>query len=164
MEKEYQVIKVKTERDYRQLAGLFREYEKDLGFELTFQNFEDELRQLPQMYGPPKGEAFLLKDKDDLYFGCVAVRKLEEGVGEIKRMYIRPAWRGRGYGKVLMDVSLEAAKILGYKKVRLDTLDSMQSALAVYRKAGFYEIPKYRENPFGNAVFMEKELRDERGE
>jgi len=159
MEKEYQVEKVKTEEDYRQLAGLFREYEKDLGFELTFQNFEDELEHLPQMYGHPAGKAYLLKDDSNRYFGCVAVRNLEQGIGEIKRMYLKPEWRGRGFGKVLMDISLQAARELRYKKVRLDTLDTMHAAIAVYKKAGFYEIPKYRENPFGNAVFMEREVR-----
>lgn len=157
----YRVIEVSNSRQYRRLAELFREYERDLGFELTFQNFRDELDKLPQMYGPPYGKACLLEDYNSTFFGCVAVRKLEAEVGEIKRMYLKPEWRGLGYGKVLLDIALEATKGLGYKKVRLDTLDTMTSAIAIYKKAGFYEIPQYRENPFENAVFMEKEVRGE---
>lgn len=159
MEKSYQVIEVNEEKHYQQLAKLFREYEQDLGFELSFQNFNDELKNLRKMYGPPHGKAFLLKDADENYFGCVAVRKLENQIGEIKRMYLNPKWRGKGYGKILMDIALKATKNLGYKKVRLDTLDTMKSAIAIYKEAGFYEISQYRENPFNNAVFMEKVLK-----
>lgn len=100
MEKSYQVIEVNEEKHYQQLAKLFREYEQDLGFELSFQNFNDELKNLRKMYGPPHGKAFLLKDADENYFGCVAVRKLENQIGEIKRMYLNPKWRGKGYGKI----------------------------------------------------------------
>lgn len=161
MGKPYRVIEVSNNKQYRRLAELFREYERDLGFELTFQNFRDELDKLPQMYGPPYGKAYLLEDPQGTFFGCIAIRKLEAEVGEIKRMYLKPEWRGLGYGKVLLDIALEATKGLGYKKVRLDTLDTMTSAIAIYKKAGFYEIPQYRENPFENAVFMEKEMRGE---
>lgn len=157
MKEEYEIITVQSRDKYKELAGLFREYERYLGFELTFQNFTAELEHLPAMYGPPDGRAYLL-EQDDMAFGCVAVRKLEDGVGEIKRMYLKPDYRGKGFGKVLMDLALDASHELGYRKVRLDTLDTMKAALAVYKKAGFYEIPKYRENPFENAVFMEKKL------
>ncbi|MCF8308131.1 MAG: GNAT family N-acetyltransferase [Bacteroidales bacterium] len=161
MEKPYKVIEVSDSKQYKRLAELFREYESDLGFELSFQNFRDELDKLPQIYGPPYGKAYLLKEPQGTFFGCIAVRKLVEEVGEIKRMYLKPEWRGLGYGKVLLDIALEAAKDLGYKKVRLDTLDTMTAAIAIYKEAGFYEIPQYRENPFDNAVFMEKEMRGE---
>ncbi|MCF8232723.1 MAG: GNAT family N-acetyltransferase [Bacteroidales bacterium] len=161
MGKPYRVIEVSDSKHYRQLATLFREYERDLGFELTFQNFRDELDKLPQMYGPPYGKAYLLEDHQGTFFGCVAVRKLEAEVGEIKRMYLKPGWRRLGYGKVLMELAMEAVRALGYQKVRLDTLDTMTSAIAIYKKAGFYEIPQYRENPFENAVFMEKRVRGE---
>lgn len=161
MEKPYQVIEVNDNRHYKRLAELFREYESYLGFELSFQNFEKELNNLTKMYRPPTGKAFLLMDRSGIFFGCIAVRQLEENIGEIKRMYLKPEWRGEGYGKVLMDIALQATRNLGYKKVRLDTLDTMTAAIAIYKKAGFYEIPQYRENPFENAVFMEKELRRE---
>lgn len=157
MEQSVNITKVSGDEDYKVLEDLFREYERDLGFDLRFQHFSEELTSLREMYGPPDGAAFILRD-EDTPFGCIAVRKLEPGVAEIKRMFVKAAWRGKGYGKLLLDLSLKASLQLGYQKVRLDTLDYMHAAIHAYRQAGFREIPPYRHNPFPNAIFMEKEL------
>lgn len=151
------ITKVVDKEGYKNLAGMFKRYEEDLGFELQFQNFSEELTSLEKMYGPPQGVAFLLKHNHSPV-GCIAVRKLEEGIAEIKRMFIEIPWRGKGYGNQLLKVALDSAKTLGYKKARLDTLDYMKPAINSYKRAGFYEIPAYRHNPFDNAVFMEKVL------
>lgn len=136
---------------------MFRRYEQDLGFELQFQDFSEELTSLEKMYGAPNGAAFLLMS-DDKPVGCIAVRRLEGSIAEVKRMFIEKPWRGKGFGNRLLEKALEAAKKLGYKKVRLDTLSYMLPAINSYKRFGFYEIPAYRHNPFDNAVFMEREL------
>lgn len=157
MENQIEITKVTDKEDYKSLAGMFRSYEEDLGFELQFQNFSEELTSLEKMYGPAKGAAFLLMH-NQAPVGCIAVRELEEGIAEIKRMFVEIPLRGKGYGKQLLKASLDAAKSLGYIKARLDTLDYMKPAINSYKRAGFYEIPAYRHNPFDNAVFMEKVL------
>ncbi len=157
MENQLNITKVVDKEDFKDLAGMFKRYEEDLGFELQFQNFSEELTSLEKMYGPPKGVAFLLKH-NQISVGCIAVRELEADVAEIKRMFIEVPWRGKGYGNQLLHAALDSAKALGYKKARLDTLDYMKPAISSYKKAGFYKIPAYRHNPFDNAVFMEKVL------
>jgi|AntRauTorckE6833_2_1112554.scaffolds.fasta_scaffold00986_9 GNAT superfamily N-acetyltransferase len=157
MKDRVEITEVLKDEEYRLLGELFREYEKDLGFALHFQHFSEELASLQEMYGPPEGAAFILKEAE-VPFGCVAVRKLETGIAEIKRMFIKKPWRGKGYGKLLLELSLKASEKMDYEKVRLDTLDYMAAAIHTYRQAGFYEIPPYRHNPFQNAVFMEKQL------
>ncbi len=157
MENQLIITEVVDKEDYKNLAGMFKRYEEDLGFELQFQNFSEELTSLEKMYGPPKGVAFLLKHHQTPV-GCIAVRELEEEIAEIKRMFIEIPWRGKGYGNRLLKAALESAKALGYIKARLDTLDYMKPAINSYQRAGFYEIAAYRHNPFDNAVFMEKVL------
>ena len=151
------IIEVLEKKDVKNLSEMFRRYEQDLGFDLQFQNFSEELTSLEKMYGEPNGAAFLLMT-DDKPVGCIAVRQLEGNIAEIKRMFIEKPWRGKGFGNSLLEKALEAAKKLGYKKARLDTLSYMQPAINSYKRFGFYEIPAYRHNPFDNAVFMEREL------
>ncbi|MBN2016828.1 MAG: GNAT family N-acetyltransferase [Candidatus Cloacimonetes bacterium] len=136
---------------------LFAEYEQSLGFPLDFQNFDKELENLPGEYTPPEGCIFLCKVIEDIA-GCIALRKLEPGICELKRMYVRKGYRGKGMGKQLADKIIERAKEIGYRIMRLDTLRSMTTPIKIYEELGFREIKAYRYNPFKNAVYMEKEL------
>jgi len=144
----------RTEADYREARGLFEEYARHLGFDLCFQGFTAELESLPTVYGPPRG-CLLLLEVTGKTLGCIGVRMLEPAVGELKRMYLRPAVRGRGLGHRLGEEALRAAKALGYRKIRLDTLARMAPAVGLYRAMGFREIPAYRENPLADVMFME---------
>ncbi|HOX44539.1 MAG TPA: GNAT family N-acetyltransferase [Myxococcota bacterium] len=143
-----------TEADYRGARGLFEEYARHLGFDLCFQGFATELESLSTVFGPPHGCLLLLELAGEI-LGCVGVRRLESEVGELKRMYLRPAVRGRGFGRRLGEEALRAARALGYRRVRLDTLARMTPAAGLYRAMGFKEIPGYRENPLADAVFFE---------
>jgi ribosomal protein S18 acetylase RimI-like enzyme len=137
--------------------ALFQEYADRLGLDLAFQGFEQELAGLPGKYAPPEG-ALLLARWNDQSAGCVALRRFEAGVGELKRLYVRPAFRGHGIGRALSDAAIEAARAAGYARVRLDTIGSMVEAVALYRSLGFQDIPPYRYNPDPQADFLELEL------
>jgi len=147
----------RTEADFQAARGLFEEYAQGLGVNLDFQGFVAELGSLPKVYGPPHG-CLLLLELAGKTLGCVGVRRLESDVGELKRMFLRPAVRGRGFGRQLGEEALHAANALGYRWVRLDTLTRMTPAVGLYRSMGFKEIPGYRENPLPDAVFMEIEV------
>jgi len=136
---------------------LFLEYAHSLEFSLGFQDFEEEIALMPGHYGPPDG-CILLALVDDRPAGCVALRRLEEGICEMKRLYVRPEFRGRGIGKALSERIVAEAVKIGYVKIRLDTLRSMKEANSIYGGQGFHEIKPYRYNPFEQAVFLEKDL------
>ena len=162
---------------------LFREYAASLSFDLCFQGFEEELARLPGEYAPWSG-MLLIGLVDDQLAGCVALRRLEgEAAGshgelfggsdvcEMKRLYVRPEYRGCGLGRVLVDAVLNSGAAIGYRVMRLDTVPSeMGAAVEMYRKLGFVEIPPYRKNPIAGAKYMEidlklwKSLNDEHGE
>ena len=138
---------------------LFLEYANSLGFDLCFQSFEKELADLPGDYAFPSG-ILLLALVDDQPAGCIALHKLDEGICEMKRLYVRPQFRGEGVGLQLARWVIESAIAMGYSRMRLDTVAAqMQAAVAMYRRLGFVEIEPYRDNPIPSALYMELDLK-----
>jgi GNAT superfamily N-acetyltransferase len=136
---------------------IFIEYEKWLGVSLCFQGFEEELASLPGKYAPPKGRLFLAYFDSELA-GCGAFRRFEDNVCEIKRIYVREQFRGHGIGREMLEKLIDEARSSAYDLMRLDSwIPRMQTAIAMYRKFGFYEIEPYNENPY-EMIFMEKSL------
>ncbi len=150
-------IVVSNGEEYRVAATLFKVYAEWLGIDLGFQNFEDELLSLQKMYRPPHGTIILCKD-DHEFVACVAVRPIHDKIAELKRMYVKPNFQRKGIGEELLRLSLAFAKNAGYKKARLDTLNTMLPAMSLYKKNGFKEIPAYYYNPEPTAVYFEKSL------
>jgi putative acetyltransferase len=141
-----------------QARELFLEYAESLGFSLCFQNFEQELAGLPGGYAPPDGR-LLLAECEGQVAACVALHKLEQGVCEMKRLYLRPPFRGKGLGRALAERIIAEARQIGYHHMRLDTVEPvMKDAVAMYRKLGFKEIAAYCPNPMAGAMYMELEL------
>jgi len=141
-----------------QARELFLEYAQSLGFSLCFQNFDKELAGLPGYYAPPEGR-LLLAEVEGQLAACVALHELEPGICEMKRLYLRPQFRGKGLGRALADRIIAEARQIGYQRMRLDTVEPvMKDAVAMYRKLGFKEIAPYCPNPIAGAVYMELEL------
>ena len=131
---------------------------RGLGIDLCFQNFDKELAELPGEYVPPTGRLFLAIEEDNAA-GCVALRKIGDGICEMKRLYVRPEFRGTGLGRTLTETIIQAAREIGYGRMRLDTLPGkMDRAIAMYRSLGFKDIEPYYDNPVEGAAFMELEL------
>lgn len=135
---------------------LFEEYAASLEIDLAFQDFDRELRELPGEYTPPAGRVLLALDDEPA--GCVALRPYEQDVCELKRLYVRPAYRGTGLGRLLAESIVDAGRDAGYSRMRLDTLPAMTSARALYRSLGFREIEAYRPNPVHGTTYFELEL------
>ncbi|RPH96241.1 N-acetyltransferase [candidate division KSB1 bacterium] len=153
-----EIIQVETPAPLAQIRALFLEYAESLGFSLCFQSFDEELAGLPGMYAMPEGR-LLIAYLDGEPVGCAALHKLEDGICEMKRLYVKPAARGHGIGKLLSQKIIAEAKAIGYTSMRLDTIaDRMQTAVDIYRTQGFVEIPPYRENPIASALYMELDL------
>jgi len=141
-----------------EVRKLFQEYADSLGFDLCFQGFNSELQSLPGKYAPPDG-ALLVATFKGSPAGCVALRKLSEDICEMKRLYVRDAYRGYGIGRKLAVMIIEKARRLGYSCIRLDTLVTMLEANRLYESLGFYDIGPYIFNPLPGARFMELRLR-----
>jgi GNAT superfamily N-acetyltransferase len=151
-------VEANTHEDVEHARTLFKEYEAGLGITLCFQNFEQELKNLPGDYAPPDGRLLLAKDMDDQIAGCIAMRKLAPGICEMKRLFVRPAYRSTGLGRVLVNTLIDEARNLGYTHIRLDTLPGrMDKAIALYQSIGFVEIEPYYASVEG-AKFMELDL------
>lgn len=152
-------VQAETAGEIETARRLFREYETWFGLSLCFQDFESEVRDLPGKYAMPDGR-LLLAYIDDIAGGCIALRKLEEGVCEMKRLFVREEFRGRGIGVALIQKIIEEARFIGYKKLRLDTFaPKMGKAVKLYRSHGFREIPPYYDNPYAaDVLFMELDL------
>lgn len=152
------LIWVSTDAAIESVRELFLEYAESLGFSLCFQGFDKELAELPGMYAPPQGR-LLLATIDGTPAGCAALHAVEPGICEMKRLYVRPQWRGSGLGRKLAEKIIAEARTIGYSSMRLDTIaGKMDSAIRLYRELGFSEIAPYRPNPIHGALYMELQL------
>ncbi len=151
------IFPAQTDKDYEIAKKLLVEYADSLGFHLRFQNFEEELAHLPGDYAEPAG-CLLLAVYKEQSVGCVGLRKLSDGVCEMKRLYVNPQFRGLGIGRTLIETVIEKARKIGYNYMRLDTVPSMEVASALYISVGFEKSGAYRYNPIEDAVFMELKL------
>ena len=150
-----EILPAETDEQIEQARKLFREYEAWFGMNLCFQNFDEEVAALPGKYAAPKGRLFLAYSGETLV-GCIALRKLEDGVCEMKRLFVKEDFRGQKIGIALIEKLLEEAQIIGYKKIQLDTFPpKMAKAVSLYESYGFREIPPYYHNPYGETLFME---------
>lgn len=154
------IVHAETEAHLKAVRDLFLEYADSLGFDLAFQNFDDELAGLPGEYAPPEGRLILAETQAG-FAGCVALRRISDDICEMKRLYVRPESRGLGIGRVLGDTIVEEARQAGYGRMRLDTVAWMTQAKALYRSLGFAPIGPYRYNPIEGAEFMELVLDDQ---
>ena len=152
------IAQAESPREVETARALFREYSDWLQVDLCFQNFERELADLPGDYARPNGRLWLAWVNQDIA-GCIALRSIGDGICEMKRLYVRPEFRGQGLGRLLAEKLIEEARNIGYRKMRLDTLPGrMDRAIAMYRDLGFHEIERYYNNPHETALFMELDL------
>ena len=152
------IFQAESPADIAIVRDLFLEYAASLGFSLCFQSFDEELASLPGKYAPPKGRLLLARN-DGQAVGCVALRPLEETICEMKRLYVRPVFRGHGLGRTFAERILADARAIGYERVRLDTVEPiMGAAVALYRTLGFHEIAPYGAHPVPGTLFMELQL------
>ena len=141
-----------------EIRSLFLEYARSLDFNLCFQDFDRELKDLPGEYSRPNGRLILAR-YNGRFVGCVGLRKLEEGVCEMKRLYVKPAYRRMGIGKELAERIISEAMAIGYRRMRLDTISNMVEAITLYLSLGFREIEPYRPNPIKGAKYFELIMR-----
>ncbi len=153
----YSIIHVKSEKQINTITDLFKEYVHSLGVDLWFQDFEKELGSLPGKYVPPDG-CILLAMYGEKPAGCVALRKFETDICEMKRLYIKPEFRSSGLGRTLITEIIDESIDKGYKLMRLDTIDSLQQAIRLYKYYGFKEIEPYCYNPVPSTSYWELEL------
>lgn len=152
------IAPVANPRELEEVRTLFMEYARSLDFSLCFQSFDEEVARLPGMYAPPKG-ALLLARVDGEAAGCAGLHELEDGIAEMKRLFVRPRYRDLGLGRALAQRILDEARAIGYRKMRLDTIQgTMDPAIRLYRRMGFVPIEPYRSNPIAGALYMELAL------
>lgn len=153
-----EIIQAETPEQIEQARTLFREYETWFGMNLCFQNFDEEVAGLPGKYAKPDGRLFLAF-VDEKLAGCIALRKLEDGVCEMKRLFVRSDFRGQKLGNILIEKLIAEAASIGYEKMRLDTFPpKMGKAVQLYESHGFREIPPYYHNPYGEVLYLELKL------
>jgi GNAT superfamily N-acetyltransferase len=151
------IFPVETDEDIKIVRALFEEYADSLGIDLGFQNFQEELTNLPGSYARPEGCILLARYNEEIA-GCVALRKLSVGICEGKRLYVKPKFRGLKIGRKLVEAIIAEARKVGYTRMRGDTLASMKAAQALYTSLGFRQIEPYCYNPIEGAIFIELEL------
>jgi len=152
-----EILQADTRERLEAAKGLLEEYADSLGFDLCFQDFDEELANLPGDYGPPKGRLLLAMHEDQVA-GCVGLREIADSICEMKRLYVRPASRRCGIGRALAEAVIAKAREIGYAAMRLDTAPSMAEAKSLYTALGFKEISPYRNNPIEGAEFLELQL------
>jgi putative acetyltransferase len=156
------ILDAESPEDLGSVRTLFVEYASSLGFSLCFQDFDRELDSLPEKYARPDGR-LLLARMGTADVGCVALRRIEPSVCEMKRLYVRPAMRAQGVGRCLAGAAVAAAREIGYAAMRLDTVQPlMPEAVALYRRLGFHEIAPYTSNPLDGALYLELDLAGDR--
>ena len=152
-----EIIIANTRDEFIKGKDLFMEYSKELNFDLGFQDFEKEIRQINKQYYAPTGALILLKLGKD-FIGCVGIRQFNDQIAELKRMYIKNDHQQKGYGRLLLDKAIELSRELKYDRIRLDTVESMLAAIKLYLSYGFREIEPYRLNPQAGAKYYELNL------
>jgi putative acetyltransferase len=158
MPKNFSLVQAASSDQVISARQLFNEYAAGLEFSLCFQNFDQEIAELPGKYSPPSGR-LLLAFIGERMAGCIGLRKLDEETCEMKRLFLRPEFRGKGLGRELVSAVLHEARMIGYTRMRLDTLPGkMDSAISLYRAIGFRDISPYYNNPVEGATFMELDL------
>jgi putative acetyltransferase len=151
------IREAESPEDIAVVKRLFTEYAESLGIDLCFQGFEKELAELPGAYARESGR-LLLAEIDGDAVGCVALRRLSDGICEMKRLYVNPNLRGLRIGRLLVNEIIARGRRIGYERMRLDTMPSMQTAIGMYRSLGFVEIEPYCNNPIPGALFLELRL------
>ncbi|MCA0362820.1 MAG: GNAT family N-acetyltransferase [Bacteroidetes bacterium] len=151
------IIRKITPEDIEVIRGLFTEYQEFLGISLCFQDFQKELDELPGKYDEPEGSIWIAENNGTAV-GCVALKKLESEICEMKRLYVKPEFQGLGIGKNLIEICLTEAKLKGYLKMKLDTLKRLEKAVNSYLKFGFSMTQPYNFNPEEDILYFEKEL------
>ena len=152
-----EIARAANAEDFAAGKLLIEEYAAALGVDLCFQNFSEEIASLTTLYGPPHGCLLIARNNDELA-GCVALRSREDAVCEMKRLYVRPPYRGAGLGRVLAESIIGRARKLGYARMVLDTLSSMTEAQSLYESLGFKEVKGYYQNPLNGVRYLSLEL------
>lgn len=156
--KAYHILPVRSDEDLAVTKILIYEYTAWLDMDLNYQSFTTEMELFPGKYTPPTGELLLAKSSQGDPLGCVAVRGLSDSICEMKRLFVKDSAKGLGVGKALVQAIVDAARVLGYRSMRLDSLPKMGAALGLYHAMGFVQIDPYYESPFSETRFLELDL------
>jgi N-acetylglutamate synthase-like GNAT family acetyltransferase len=149
--------KLETKEEIAGAKKLIEEYIQWLNQDLSFQNINDELDNFPEKYSEPEGAFFIAANNSEIT-GCVGLKKIENGICEMKRLFVNDRYKGNGIGKKLVEIIIREARLKQYKTMRLDTLDTMEAALSIYYENDFYAIEPYYNNPADGVVYLEKML------